>query len=91
MSLALEGKNLVIYIDTRVNKILSTNDDPMELFMFLGEIAGELSKLMNCLTKKEMEMYQEQYQGFYAFMNFFQDVSLTLAREMTSSSASTYH
>lgn len=89
MPLALEREDLVIYIDTRVTKILSTDGDFSELFMVLGEMAGELSKLINCTSKHEMDMYCEQYEGFHIFMNFFLNLSSELSKRMNS--VPTYH
>ncbi len=89
MSLALERENLVIYIDTRVTKILSTDGDSSEFFMVLGEMAGELTKLINCTSKHEMDMYCEQYEGFQVFMSFFVNLSSELSKRMNS--VPTYH
>ena len=82
-------EQLVIYIDTRVIQILSTNGGPIELFVILEEIGSELNWLMKHATKNEIDTYYEQYEGFHAFITFFIELSSVISRKMNFEH--TYH
>ena len=87
--LGLEREHLVRYIDKQVSDILSEDQTNRDLLMILGEVAGDLNKLMNGATEEEMNLYCLQYEGFHVFMNFFADMTQTISNEMLS--CSTYH
>lgn len=89
MSLTSEGEQLIIHIDSQVNKILSESIDNAELIFLLTNVMRDLRKLMDSATQDEMEMYCQKYDGFCLFMKLLEELALEICKNRNFSP--TYH
>lgn len=75
MPLKSEHKDLIIYIDQQVTQILSANGDDVDILIAVSDRMNDLKALMDSTPKEEMDLYCEQYNGFYLFMTLLEDLA----------------
>ena len=74
-----EEEKFVAYIDQQVNKILANNKNPTEIFIVLGDRIEDIKKLVNALSKEELDRYCETYEGFCLFLIFLDELALEIS------------
>lgn len=75
MPLKSEHTDLIIYIDQQVTQILSANGDDVDILIAVSDRMNDLKALMDSTPKEEMDLYCEQYNGFYLFMTLLEDLA----------------
>jgi hypothetical protein len=70
-----EHTDLIIYIDQQVTQILSANGDDVDILIAVSDRMNDLKALMDSTPKEEMDLYCEQYNGFYLFMTLLEDMA----------------
>lgn len=74
-----EDEKLVAYVDQQVNRTLANNKNPIEIFLVLGNRIEDITKLVNALSKEELDRYCETYEGFCLFLIFLDELALEIS------------
>ena len=80
MTIKLDYKKIIIYIDNKVNDILSKGGSNQLLLSLLGDIMGDLKKVLDTATIEELELYSQKYKGFYCFMKGLEELALGISQ-----------
>lgn len=73
-----DHKQLVIDIDSQVKSSLSHTEDPAAIFISLSPHMSEIQDLLCSLTREELDMYCQQYEGFCFFMAFLESLAVAI-------------
>lgn len=79
MSLTSEHEQLIVYIDKKINEILSNNGDDKAVMLSVASVMKDLKKIMDSTTEHQMNLYCQQYEGFYYFMKLLEDLALGIS------------
>jgi len=80
----LGRERLIIYIDNKVNDILSKGGTHRVLLSSLTDIMDDLKKVLDSLTLKELDLYGQKYKGFYRFIKVLEELAFILSQEKLS-------
>ncbi len=70
-----EEKQLIIYIDEVANKVIDSDGGGSELMVALHDTIADWQKLMASTPIKELEVYFQEYEGFFQFTQFLTNLS----------------
>ena len=70
---------LVIRIESLANTILSAGGGDEELLLSLYDVMGDVKKVMDSSTHKELDLLCQQYHGFYRYMKLVEQLCEAIA------------
>lgn len=79
MSLTDKQKNLIIEIDTKAKKLLSSGGNEEALLVEVLPLMPDIKIMINSVPDKELEMYFHQYDGFYRYIKLLENMAKGIA------------
>jgi hypothetical protein len=72
-------KQIIETIDARANAILARGGEDEKLLLSVHPIMGEIKKVMTASSQQELNMYCEEYNGFYRYAALLNKVAIGLS------------
>ena len=83
MALNSEQKHLIVTINAQVNNLLAEGaSDKMLLFLMRDELPA-IKQMIMCASVKEIDMYFEEYAGFYYYIKLLEKVAQDVDNGLT--------
>lgn len=79
MALSQQQKELIINVDEKVKAVLSASGDDKTLLIKLFEFMPRIRAIIDSASKKELDMYCYEYDGFYHYMKVLENLAQHIA------------
>lgn len=80
MQVILNQTHLVQRVDSHAQSILAQGGGDEALLMSLHDLMGDIKKIMDSNTHDAMDLFCQQYDGFYRYMRILEGVAASVAR-----------
>ncbi len=79
MSLTAKQKKLIVEINSNVKAILARYNNKETLLAEILKFMPGIQKLLDSGTKEELDMYAQEYEGFYYYMKVLENLAQGIA------------
>jgi len=79
MPITPEHEQIIVSINDRVNEILLNGGDHEALLVSLAGNMDDVWKIIKAAKEDELNLYCQQYSGFYCFMRLLEELAVGLS------------